>query len=108
VTGTTGVVVTGAKGVCNSDGFTKQVQVQLSAPIQTAGTFKIQLKTGSDGNTIINECGVQTVAGSFKNFVTADTVSALFKSTVHFGCIADSIDYSHDGRNGVKQLEMEF
>lgn len=108
VTGTTVVTVSGAAGICGTDGFTKTIRVQLSAPIQTAGTFQIKLQKGTDGNTVINECGEQTVAGSFKSFSTADTVSADFKSIVRFGCIADTIYYLHDGRNGVNNWKWSF
>ncbi|MBC7888005.1 MAG: gliding motility-associated C-terminal domain-containing protein [Ferruginibacter sp.] len=108
VTGTSAVAVSGASGICNAAGFTSIIQVRLSAPIHRAGAFQVRLQTGSDGNTVINECGVQTVAGSFKSFTTTDTVSALFSSAIRFGCIADTVNYVHDGRNGVNSWKWSF
>jgi gliding motility-associated-like protein len=108
VTGTSGVTVAGAAGICSTDGYTYTVQVRLSAPIERAGTFQIKLQTGSDGNTIINECGVETIAGSFKTFTTKDTVSALFTTNVLYGCTSDKINYVHDGRNFVNSWKWSF
>lgn len=108
VTGTSPATVSGATGICSTDGFTNTVLVTLSAPLQTAGSFQLRLKTGSDGNTILNECGVQTLAGSFLTFTTKDTVSAVFNAAVGVGCVADTIYYSHDGRNGVNSWRWTF
>jgi len=43
----------------------------------------------------------QTPVGSFINFVVSDTVSADFNYQVAFGCKTDTVQVSHDGRNGV-------
>ncbi|MCW3092412.1 MAG: domain containing protein [Ferruginibacter sp.] len=108
VTGTSAVSVGGATGMCSLNGFTYTIRVRLSVPIQNAGSFQIKLQTGTDGNTILNECSVPTPAGSFQNFTTRDTVSALFSSSVHFGCVADTVYYSHDGRNSVNSWKWSF
>ncbi|MEP7109810.1 MAG: gliding motility-associated C-terminal domain-containing protein, partial [Ferruginibacter sp.] len=108
VTGPKPVTVAGAEGVCNTGGFTSVIRVRLSSPIQIAGTFQIRLQSGTDGNTIVNECNMPTIVGSFKNFVTKDTVSALFSSNIRFGCVADTVIYMHDGRNGVNNWKWSF
>ncbi len=108
VTGNSAVTVAGAAGVCSADGFTYLLKVRLSAPVQNAGSFQISLRSGSDGNTIINECGVETIAGSFKTFTTKDTVSAHFKTSVRYSCITDTIKYTHDGGNGVNNWKWSF
>ncbi len=108
VTGSSPVTVSGAIGACSTSGLTYTIRVQLSAPIQTAGNFQLKLQVGSDGNTLINECGVQTITGTALSFSTKDTVSALFNSTIRFGCIADTVSYTHDGRNGVNSWKWNF
>lgn len=108
ITGTTAVSVSGASGECNADGLTNVIKVQLSAPIQQAGTFQVVLQNGTDGNTIVNECSKETPAGSAINFFTIDTVSALFSRNIRLGCFADTIYYSHDGRNGVNSWKWNF
>lgn len=108
VTGPTPVTVTGATGNCNGAGLANIITVQLSAPIQTAGTYTIRLVNGSDGNTIIDECAQQTPFGSSLNFITKDTVNADFTYGIRFGCRRDTIDYVHDGRNGVNVWKWNF
>ncbi len=108
VTGSSAVTVAGAAGVCSADGFSYEVRVRLSTPIQNAGIFQIRLRNGSDGNTIINECGVETIAGAFKTFTTKDTVSAFFNTSIRYGCIIDTINYTHDGRNAVNSWRWSF
>ncbi|MGC4104546.1 PKD domain-containing protein [Ferruginibacter sp.] len=107
VTGTTPVTVIGASGVCGNDDLTKVIKVKLSAPILTKGTYQIQLKTGSDGNSLINECGQQTLPASL-TFTTADTVNADFTYNIRYGCRRDTIDYFHDGRNEVNFWKWNF
>jgi gliding motility-associated-like protein len=108
ITGSTAISVAVAAGICNADGLTNIIQVKLATPIQQTGTFKIQLKVGSDGNTIINECGKETTPGAALPFITKDTVSALFTPIIHFGCVTDTIFYTHDGNNGVNTWQWNF
>lgn len=109
VTGPAPVTVAAAAGFnCSTDGLSSIIRVKLSAPIQTAGLYRITLQTGSDGNTIKNECSMETPAGSFINFSAADTVNADFTYTIHLACKTDVIDYSHDGRNGVNSWLWTF
>lgn len=107
ITGPTPVTVSGASGDC-VDGLTHVVRIKLSQPIQTAGNYQVILKSGSDGNTILNECSMPTVAGATLGFTTVDTVSAAFSYTIRLGCVTDTIDYSHDGRNGVNSWQWLF
>ena len=108
ITGPTPVTVASASGGCNGDSVSNIITVKLSAPIQTAGTYRITLQRGSDGNTVNNECSMETPAGSFINFIAADTVNADFTYNIHFSCTTDVIDYSHDGRNGVNKWLWTF
>jgi len=112
VTGSQPVTVTSAScliipGTGNS-GQSNIITVTLAAPISTQGNFTITLKKGSDGNTVMNECSMETPVGSFINFTTVDTVSADFTYNIRFGCKTDVIDYSHDGRNGVNYWKWTF
>jgi gliding motility-associated-like protein len=108
VQGSSPVTVTGAAGLCDSDNSSYVVLVNLSAPIQTAGTYQISLKTGDDGNTLINECGISTPAATL-SFTTGDTVSAaLLGEVVKYGCEADTIVYGYPPANGVDQWNWTF
>lgn len=108
VTGSTAVTVQGAGAICSAEGLTNSIQVKLSAPILQKGNYRITLKTGSDGNTLLNECGKETPAGSFLFFNTKDTVNATFTSLVLLGCKTNTVQYFHDGRNEVNSWKWTF
>lgn len=108
LSGTTPVTVTGATGNCSADGLTPIIKVKLSAPIQTKGTYLVTLVTGTDGNTIGDECNQFTPAGSTISFNTKDTVNAGFTYNIKFGCLRDTINYFHDGRNEVNNWKWNF
>lgn len=109
VTGPTAVTVASAAGYnCNADGLSHIIRVRLAGPIQTGGLYRITLQRGSDGNTVSNECSMETVAGSFINFMTVDTVNANFTFTINLGCKVDVVDYRHSGGNGVNKWLWTF
>lgn len=108
LSGSAPVTVIGASGNCNADGNTPIIKVKLSTPIQTKGTYQIQLVTGTDGNTIIDECNQQTPFGATLNFNTKDTVNADFSYAVKYGCVRDTVNYFHDGRNEVNLWKWNF
>ena len=108
VTGTSPVTVLSAYGICNDNGLTNTIEVKLTFPINTAGNFVLRLVSGSDGNTIINECGKETPAGSAISFTTKDTVSALFTHTIKYGCASDTVYYTNEGKNGVNTWQWNF
>ncbi len=101
-------VVTAFADSCSSDGLSNIIKVKLTRPIQTAGTITLTLRDGTDGNTLFDECAQETPAGSFINFVTADTVSAAFAYSLSLGCVSDTLFYDHDGRNGVNEWNWTF
>ncbi|WP_245843574.1 T9SS type B sorting domain-containing protein [Niastella vici] len=107
ITGTTPVTITGASGNCVS-GVTTSIFLQLSAPLQTAGNYLIKLKNGNDGNTVVDECGQSTPAGSSLPFSTADTVNAGFTYKLLYGCSTDTVKGFHNGANNVNQWNWNF
>lgn len=105
--GTSPVTVTGAAGVNCVNGKSDKILVTLAAPIQTGGTYQINLVNGSDGNTIIDECGQVTPPTSLP-FLAADTVNANFSYQLLYGCTADTVDFTHPGNNGVNDWKWNF
>ena len=107
ITGPYPVTISSADGDCNA-GLTKVIKLHLSRPIVHAGTYTIQLKTGTDSNTIIDECGEETVAGATISFSVKDTVSADFSYTLIEGCQSDEIDYFNNGGSSITQWHWTF
>jgi len=108
VTGSTPVTVIGAYGQCDTGNRTYRILVKLSAPLVKAGSYRIFLAAGSDGNTLIDECGFLSPPGSLP-FTTGDTVSAkLMADQILLGCKADTIIYQYPDANGVNQWQWIF
>lgn len=107
ITGTIPVTITSVSTNC-TNGLTDIILINLSAPIQTAGTFTLSLQTGSDGNTLINECGVSSSASSI-NFSTKDTVSAeALLDPILYGCTNDTVAFTYPSVDGVNQWIWVF
>ncbi|MEO7264367.1 MAG: gliding motility-associated C-terminal domain-containing protein [Ferruginibacter sp.] len=104
VTGPTAVTVSGA--ACSGN-LSKIITVQLAGPIQFGGIYTLFLKRGTDGNTILDECSQETPASSI-NFTIKDTVNADFSYNIIFSCDKNSVQYSHDGRNGTNIWKWSF
>ncbi len=102
VTGTSPVRVVSAQGDC-INGVSDIINVNLAGPIVSEGNYQVTLIKGSDGNTIIDECGQETPAGASLNFKTKDTVSADFTYKIFASCKIDTVVFNNDGRNGVNQ-----
>ena len=108
VTGSSAVAVTGASGVCDANGLTDTIRVSLSSPIQSAGSYQLALQVGSDGNTLVNFCGLGTPVASV-SFTTKDTVSAAaFSGQIGWGCKQDTIVYTYPSEDGVNQWLWVF
>lgn len=102
LSGTGNETVKGAAGAgCTGNGTTTVIKVWLSSPIQTAGTYTLQLSQGGDGNAIIDECSQETPAVYSLPFNTADTVNADFLINLVPGCKIDTLVYAHDGLHDV-------
>jgi gliding motility-associated-like protein len=102
ISGNPGVFVTRAAGVCTG-GLTRSIRVGLNAPIVRGGNYQVSLVTGHDGNTIINECGIETPPGPSLSFTTKDTVSAAFSYDAMLGCTYDTIKLIYLPANGVNE-----
>ena len=99
VSGPSPVNVISASGNC-IDGKTDYIIVKFSSPITMKGIYSVSLKAGSDGNVVIDECGQETPLQSL-SFVTVDTVSADFQNNILYGCLKDTVFFSHNGAHDV-------
>ena len=108
INGTTAVNIISASGDCGTDNRTGIIYLKLSKALLTKGSYTITLRTGTDGNTLVDECGQQTPAGQQVSFNAMDTVSADFNYTVSLGCKYDIISYSHNGNHEVNAWNWVF
>ena len=98
LSGPSAVRVTGAIGSCSA-GLTRTIHLVLSGPLVVGGNYQIQLVRGSDGNTLIDQCGQETPAGSTLGFAARDTLSAGFTYHLGLGCITDTIYFFYNRPN---------
>jgi gliding motility-associated-like protein len=101
------VTVVGASANCVRGGSNKIV-LKLAAPMQVAGNFFVNLKVGTDGNTLIDECDVQTPLPDNVAFVVKDTVNANFTETINYTCKLNTVNYFHNGANTVNSWLWSF
>ena len=103
------VTVASAAGNCSgTPALSREIIINLSAPLQKGGSYTITLKRGTDGNTVVNECGEETPAGSTVSFTIQDTVSADFTYTKHYGCTTDTVNFFHPAANGVNSWKWDL
>jgi gliding motility-associated-like protein len=98
ITGTYPVTISNVTRNCST---ANEIILTLSSPLQRAGTFTLNLLKGTDGNTIINECGEETPVGATVSFSVKDTVNADFTYNIQYGCTIDQVQYNHAGANEV-------
>ena len=109
VTGPHPVSITGATANCAAGSTTSRtITINFSESLTRAGTYTLTLQRGSDGNTIKNECGMETPLGSTLTFVLKDTVNADFSFQKLYGCVTDTINFFHSGANGVNEWHWEM
>lgn len=108
VTGTSPVTITSVSTTCDARGLTNVIQLNLAAPILTAGNFVVTLQPRSTGNTLLDECGLRSPPSSI-NFSTKDTVSAkAFQDPILYGCKNDTVGFLYPVQNGVDQWLWVF
>ena len=108
VSGPGAVTITGAAGTCTSAGLSASITITLAGAIQLGGNYTLTLQTGSDGNSLLDECEQQTPVGSFINFTIADTVNADFNYNIVYGCVENRVQYTHNTANGVNNWQWTF
>ncbi len=91
-----------------SSGTSVVIRLDFTEKLITPGVYTVKIKTGTDGNTIIDECGLQTPAGSSVTFDVRSPVSAQFSFSTHSSCKADTLYFFHDGNNGVQSWSWKF
>ncbi|MBN8674008.1 MAG: gliding motility-associated C-terminal domain-containing protein [Chitinophagales bacterium] len=109
ISGPQAVTITGiGSSTCNNTLKTRIVRLQLSSPITIGGTYAIQLTTGTDGNTLIDECGLPTAPGSAVTFTAFDTVSAKFTYAPAATCQDNIVAFQHTGSSLNNTLTWSF
>src|SRR5690606_14929479 len=103
ITGPAPVQIVKAAGMDCSNNLTNTIELSLAQPISVGGLYTLAVKTGSDDNTTISECGVSTISGDALTFSTKDTVNAAFTQNIQYACMQATVSFHHPGGHGVDQ-----
>lgn len=104
ITGPSSSFIASASWSCSFN-TTNSIELKLSQPVQQGGTYLIILKTGTDGNTLIDDCSVLTPVGVQKTFTIPKIVNANFTFSLKEGCVTDTLQLSHAATNGETQWQ---
>jgi len=107
VTGPYPVEIVKANGLC-INGLTTIIELQLAAPIVHEGPYTVTLIKGTDGNSILDQCNLETTPGATLTFNIKDTVSAAFTFRLFQGCRYDTIQYFNAVANGKTNWYWQF
>lgn len=107
ITGPYPVTIVAAKGNC-SNGLSTVIELQLAAAVVHAGVYTVTLFSGRDGNSITDECGLETPAGASLPFIIKDTVNAAFTYQITKGCRSDTVHYFSNLENGKTNWNWQF
>jgi PKD repeat protein len=99
-------ITAAASVLCGTAFTTDSVVLTLSQPIP-AGTYQVNVQTGSDGNSMLDDCDNNVPDGSV-DFVVRQNVSAQFAYTLKEGCVQDTLELSHDGANGTHTWNWQY
>lgn len=72
ITGPSAVTISGATYICNGNGETNSIVIQFASQVLLNGTYQVQVRTGSDGNTLRGRCNSLVNAGANTSFVVTD------------------------------------
>ena len=96
-----------AQSVLCNDGFTTDTLVlTLDQPLP-AGYYSLNVKIGSDNNSLLDNCDNNMPDGSV-GFIVHENVSADFTYVLKEGCVQDTVDFSHDGANNTLTWNWEI
>jgi len=104
ISGPVATLIKSATGICNN-GLSNIVRIILTEPIRKNGQYTISLQSGSDGNSLADECGFATSPGSSFSFSIDNIASAVFQYAVSAGCQYDTVRLNNDGYSGVRNWQ---
>ncbi len=80
-------------GNCFTGFDTDSITIILDSDLPP-GTYKLKIKNGTDGNTLLDNCGNSITAGTFTMpFSSVPKMSAEFNYSIKYGCDQDTVSY---------------
>lgn len=93
---------------CNRATETRRIRLLFSSPITTIGDYRLSLVTGSDGNSLIDECGLSVLAPTPLSFRVEDPIIAGFTINAPPSCAETTVSFFHDGNGSASRWNWDF
>ena len=100
ITGPSNVLIDSAKMNCN-DGLFYQTTLYLHDPILVSGNYIVKNTVASDGTFLHDGCNIPTQTGNSISVKALNAAKANFDAKINYGCKEASVEYVHNGANGV-------
>lgn len=107
ITGPVPISINNIRFDSNTDNLSANIYLKLGEPLVHGGTYRIELRQGSDGNTVIDECGLESEP-AVVTFSIKDTVNADFTYSLTPGCDKARIQFQHNGNHDVNSWSWQF
>ncbi len=85
----------------------KIIRFNLSPANILPGAYQIHLVKGSDGNSLLDQCGIEC-PDAILNFEIKEFVVAVFNYTIPTTCGKTRVEFSHDGAHNVNKWNWNF
>lgn len=95
-------------GNCSTSIYTRRIRLQFQSPIITGGTYQVFLSIGTDGNSLVDECGQAVIQLIPLTFTINSPLSSLFTIQQPSACKRDSILFFHNGNNNANTWQWNF
>lgn len=99
-------VIGAGSSACSTNFVTDSIIVQFDQ-VLPQGNYSVNLKKGSDDNTLLNICDNELVE-AVSSFRIYESVTADFTYQVLKGCVTDTVGFFHDGSRNVNQWNWTF
>ena len=100
ITGPSNVLIDSANMNCN-DGLFYQTTLYLHNPILVSGNYIVKNSVASDGTFLHDGCNIPTQTGNSISVKALNAAKANFDAKINYGCKEASVEYVHNGANGV-------
>ncbi len=84
------------------------LRLYLNPSDVATGIYQVQLTRGNDGNTLIDECGLETVPGPPLSIELFESVSAQFTFTLSASCRETPVSFFHNGNHHTNNWIWDF
>jgi len=99
--------ITGARSAACDQGFNTDSIVLSLDNVLPRGTYTVNIKAGSDLNTLLDNCDAEMGPTSLA-FTMHEDVSAEFTYQISSGCATDTVYFAHDGAHSVNRWNWVF